>query len=97
MPREEGHNLRIMGEIALSRGDTGRAEELLQSSYTVLREADDEYECARTQLTLSRLYLAQNKFEEGLKMLDQCTVIFERLQAGLDLLTVKSVRARFPA
>jgi hypothetical protein len=95
MPREEGHNLRIMGEIALSRGDMGRAEEHLRSSYNILREADDEYECARTQLTLSQLYLLQNKAEEGWKLLDQCTAIFERLQASLDLRTVQSVRARF--
>ena len=96
MPREEGHNLRIMGEIALSRGEIGQAEEYLQSSYVILREADDEYECARTQLTLSQLYLLQNKYEDGLKILDQCSAIFERLQAGLDLMTVQSVRARFP-
>jgi tetratricopeptide (TPR) repeat protein len=95
MPREEGHNLRILGEIALSRGDLSRAEEYLQSSYNILREADDEYECARTQLTLSQLYLLQNKNQEGLKILDQCTAIFERLQASLDLMTVKSVRALF--
>ena len=96
MPREEGHNLRVMGEISMARGDFGRAEEYLLSSYTILREADDDYESARTQLTLSQLYLIQNKHEEGLKILDQCTATFERLQASLDLMTVQSVvRARF--
>jgi adenylate cyclase len=96
MPREEGHNLRVMGEVALARGDLGLAGEYLQSSYTLLREADDEYECARTQLMLSQLYLAESKYEQGLRALDQCTGIFERLQAGLDLQTVQSVRERFP-
>jgi tetratricopeptide (TPR) repeat protein len=96
MPREEGHNLRIMAEIALARGDLGRAEEYLQSSYTILREADDEYESARTQLTLAQLYLAQTKFEDGLKMLDLCSAVFARLQASLDLRTAESLRVRFP-
>jgi tetratricopeptide (TPR) repeat protein len=95
MPREEGHNLRILGEIALSRGDLSRAEEYLQASYTLLREADDEYESARTQLTQSQLYLTQNRIEDGLKMLDQCSEIFARLQASLDLRTAESLRARF--
>jgi class 3 adenylate cyclase/tetratricopeptide (TPR) repeat protein len=95
MPREEGHNLRILGEIAMARGDLSQAEEYLLSSYSILRQADDEYESARTQLTLSQLYLLQNKVEEGSKILDQCSAIFERLQASLDLMTVESVRARF--
>jgi predicted ATPase len=96
MPREEGHNLRIMGEIALTRGELPRAQEYLQSSLQILREADDDYECARTQLALSQLLLAQHKYEDGLKTLDQCSEIFERLQASFDLRRVKSIRERFP-
>lgn len=96
MPREEGHALRIMGEIALARREMSRAEEYLQSSYKILLEADDDYECARTQLILSQLYLAQSNYQEALRSLDRCSEIFERLQASLDLQTVKSVRARFP-
>jgi tetratricopeptide (TPR) repeat protein len=96
MPREEGHNLRIMGEIALARGDVARAEEYLQSSYTILNEADDEYECGRTQLTLAELYLLQKKYEEGLKLLAQCSTIFERLQASLDLERAHALRGRYP-
>lgn len=97
MPREEGHNLRIMAEIALARGDSARAEEYLQSSYAVLSEADDEYECGRTQLILSELYLLQNKPQEALKFLDQCSAIFERLEASLDLAKAQSLRQRFPS
>lgn len=96
MPREEGHNLRIMGEIALARGDVARAEEYLQSSYTILNEADDEYECGRTQLVLAELYLLQKKYEDGLKLLTQCSAIFERLQASLDLAKAQALRARYP-
>lgn len=96
MPREEGHNLRIMGEIALARGDLTRAEEYLQSSYTMLSEADDDYECGRTQLILAQLYLLQKKYEDGLKLLAQCSAIFERLQASLDLARAHSLRARYP-
>lgn len=96
MPREQGHSLRIMGEIALARGDVTRAEEYLQSSYSILNEADDEYECGRTQLVLSELYLLQKKYEDGLKLLAQCSAIFERLQASLDLAKARSLRARYP-
>jgi tetratricopeptide (TPR) repeat protein len=95
MPREEGHNLRIMGEIALAHGEPARAEEYLRSSYSILREADDEYEAARTQLVQAQLYHSQDQYEAGLKMLEQCQEIFERLQASLDLQTVKAIRARF--
>jgi tetratricopeptide (TPR) repeat protein len=97
MPREEGHSLRILGEIALKRGDALHADEYLQSSYRILREADDEYDCARTQLILSELYLAQNKYEDGLRLLDQCESIFERLEARLDLEMVVLLRSRFPS
>jgi adenylate cyclase len=96
MTREEGHNLRILGEIAMKRGDLTGAEEYLQSSYDILREADDEYECARTQVVLSELYLLQNKLGEGLQLLDQCEAIFGRMQAEMDLLKAKSIRAQFP-
>jgi predicted ATPase len=96
MPREEGHNLRIMGEIALSQQQIDKAEKYLQESFALLSQADDEYESARTQLTLAQLYLAQQKFDEGLTLLDQCQSTFERLQANLDLVSVQAVRAHFP-
>ena len=84
-----------MVEIALSQKQIDRADQFLQSSYTVLNEAGDEYETAKTQLALSQLYLTQNKFEEGQSLLDQCATTFERLQASLDLETVESVRESF--
>ena len=96
MTREEGHNLRILGEIAMQRGALLSAEEYLQSSYAILHEADDEYECARTQLVLSELCLLQKNFEDGIRLLDQCESIFDRMQASLDLLKTNSIRARFP-
>jgi predicted ATPase/class 3 adenylate cyclase len=95
MPREEGHNLRIMGEIALSQKQIERADQFLQSSYAVLKEAGDEYETAKTQLAMSQLYLVQNKLDEGQSLLEQCSTTFERLQASLDIATVESLRASF--
>ena len=95
-PREEGHNLRIMGEIALAQGQVDSAEKYMQDSLTLLIQADDEYENARTQLALAQVYLAQQKYAEGMNLLDQCRVTFERLQASLDLVTVQTVRAAFP-
>lgn len=96
MPREEGHNLRIMGEIALTQNQIDRAEQYLQESLTILTQAADEYESARTQLALAQMYLVQNKHEAGLTLLDRCAAVFERLQANLDLATAREVRGRFP-
>jgi ATP/maltotriose-dependent transcriptional regulator MalT len=94
-PREEGHNLRIMGEIALARGQVDKAEKYMQDSLALLMQADDEYESARTQLALAEVCLVQRKHSEGLALLDQCRSTFERLQASLDLVTVQTVRAGF--
>lgn len=96
MPREEGHNLRIMGEIALAQGQIDPAENYLQESYTILNQANDEYESARTQLALVQVSLAQHEYAQGLALLDLCTVTFERLQASLDLANVQNIRASFP-
>jgi tetratricopeptide (TPR) repeat protein len=96
MPREEGHNLRIMGEIALTQQQIDKAEKYLRDSFSLLTQADDEYESARTQLTLAQLYLVQQRFDEGLTLLNQCTSTFERLQANLDLVTAQAARAHFP-
>ncbi len=96
MPREEGHNLRIMGEVALMQLKIGQAEKYLQESFALLAQADDEYESARTQLAIAQLCLVQQKIDEGLSLLDKCASTFERLQANLDLAFVQKVRAGFP-
>jgi tetratricopeptide (TPR) repeat protein len=94
MSREEGHNLRILGQVAQSRGDSDRAEALLQDSYAVLDEANDDYERAKTQLTLAHLYEEQNRREAAIKALAICEPIFGRLEATIDLQDTHAMQRR---
>jgi len=84
-PREEGHNLRIIGEIALARQQIDEAERYFQASYTLLHEAGDDYESARTQLALARLYMVTDRAELARSGLAEAAEIFSRLGAQLDL------------
>ncbi len=95
MPREEGHNLRIMGEIALARGNLDQAQTYLAQSYQLLSEAGDEYESAKTQLSFAQLHIRQNQPASAQKALMACKVIFERLEAQLDLQQVNQLLGEF--
>ncbi|GAB4581786.1 MAG: adenylate/guanylate cyclase domain-containing protein [Anaerolineales bacterium] len=95
MPREEGHNLRIMGEIAYSQGDAEKAQAFLAQSYQILSDAGDEYESAKTQLSLAKLYKEQNASEQALISLNACKTIFERLEAQMDLQQVERLLSEF--
>lgn len=92
MPREEGHNLRILGEIARSQENFEVAEQFLLESYTLLIQTGDEYEGGRTQLSLAQLYMAQQRKKRAEEALALCEKVFERLQAQLDLAIVQQVR-----
>lgn len=85
MPREEGRARRILGEVARAGGHIDQAEQQLQESYTILHEAGDEYESARTQLSLAQLYAMQGNEARAAPVLEQCEAIFGRLEAQLDL------------
>ncbi|MCB8965844.1 MAG: tetratricopeptide repeat protein [Ardenticatenaceae bacterium] len=84
MPQEEGHNLRIMGEIARTRQQLAEAEDYFQESYRILAEAGDEYERARTQLSLADFYAAQGARAQALAALAICEPIFAHLEATPD-------------
>ena len=92
MPREEGHNLRVLGQVAHARAEFTLAEERLQASYIVLRGADDDYECAKTKLVLARVYAAQGQRAETLNALAICEPIFSRLEATIDLQEAQTLR-----
>lgn len=92
MPREEGHNLRVLGEITRAHEQLAEAEQLFQQSYTTLHQAGDEYESGRTQLSLAQLYVAQQKYEQAEALLALCEPVFERLDAQLDLALVQTLR-----
>lgn len=95
MPREEGYNLRVLGEIARANGQWDEAERLFLDSYTTLHQAGDEYESGRTQLALAQLYVAQQRYEPVTALLDACEAIFERLEAQRDLAAAQGIRQSF--
>ena len=92
MPREEGYNLRILGEIARAREQFEVAEQFFLESYGTLHRAGDEYEEGRTQLSLAQLYAAQQQKERAGMALELCVGVFERLDAQLDLAAAHTIR-----
>ncbi|MCA9970512.1 MAG: tetratricopeptide repeat protein [Anaerolineales bacterium] len=92
MPREEGHNLRISGEIARAQGQLAQAETLLQESYRVLDAAGDEYERAKAGLALADLYAVVDRPAEALQSLAAAQVVFERLDATPDVVKAAALR-----
>jgi class 3 adenylate cyclase/tetratricopeptide (TPR) repeat protein len=85
LPVEEGHNLRIMGEIAFAGQNFEEAERFFRTANEIVVEAGDEYECAKTQLSLAQLYMAMNNEDLAQAALDDCLEAFERLDAQMDL------------
>ena len=93
MPREEGHNLRIMGEILRTQQQPDEAQNHFEQSYQVLMQAGDMYESAKTQLALARLYVEYGRIPEAQQALDLCEPIFTQLEAQLDLHQVNRLQA----
>ncbi|MCP4359923.1 MAG: tetratricopeptide repeat protein [Chloroflexi bacterium] len=85
MPREEGRTRRILGEIAHGRQQEAEARAQFLQSGKILHEAGDEYELARTQLSLANLYAVEGKLSQAREMLTKCEAVFGRLEAQLDL------------
>ena len=94
MRGEEGKALRVLGEIAIAQGKLDQALEHLNNSLTLLQEAGDEYESARSQLSLARVYVERGESEAGQEMLDRCIAVFQRLGATLDLEAAHTLRER---
>jgi tetratricopeptide (TPR) repeat protein len=92
MRGEEGNTLRVLGDIAIARGDLEHAEILLKESLSILQEVQYEYEASCTELSLARLYRAGSQPQQCLARLEQCMDVFERLDAGLDLAAARSLR-----
>jgi predicted ATPase/class 3 adenylate cyclase len=92
MPPEEGHTLRLMGEIAQAQQQFEQAEQQLQAADAILTDAGDEYEIARARLSLARLYAAQEQTEPALAALTSAEEIFQRLGAALDLEQIQTLR-----
>ena len=94
MPHEESTALRILGEVSTAQGQFGRAEEQIDQSLAVSESVGDEYERARSQLSLARLYIAQEKSIAARAVLEQCIPAFERLEAALDLSAARELWER---
>jgi tetratricopeptide (TPR) repeat protein len=91
MRGEEGVCLRVLGEIATAQGQFDAATEHLSQSLTVLEQLGDEYNAARSRLSLARLHTAQGHSAAALATLEQCVPVFERLEARLDLAAAREL------
>ena len=92
MPREEGHNLRIMGEILRTQRQLDEAQNYFEQSYGLLIEAGDLYESAKTQFALARLHGENGRIPEAQQALDHCAPIFTQLEAQFDLQQVNRLQ-----
>ena len=92
MPREEGHNLRILGEIYSTKNDFEQAQTYYEESERILEEAGDEYECAKVQLSRAYLCIAQGDQAAAQTALENCRAVFSRLEAKADLHTVSELQ-----
>jgi len=92
MRPEEGTALRVLGEIATAQGRFREAQGHLDESLSILNSVRDEYEWARSQLSLARLYACLDKSEEMSAALDRCIEVFQKLGATMDVDTACSLR-----
>ena len=95
MRGEQGISLRVLGEIALTQHRFDEAVQHLSESIAILAEVGDEYEGARSRLALARVYAARNERTEATAALEQCTSVFERLEASLDLSSARALKEQF--
>lgn len=85
MRGEEGNSLRVLGEIDAARSHFEKGEAALNQAAAILDEVGDQFEWARTQLSLARLYHAWGKAAEAQTALARSLPIFERLHANREL------------
>lgn len=91
MPGEEGHTLRIMGDIALGQQQEEAAHEHFVQSQKLLTAANDGYELAKTQLALARLYVRQQQGEAARRLLLAAEAVFARQEATFDWQQVRQL------
>ena len=91
MPREEGHTLRIMGQIALWQQQEEVAHHHFEQSQRLLTAANDAYELAKTQLALARLYVQQRQGAEARRLLLAAEAVFARQEAAFDWQQVRQL------
>jgi hypothetical protein len=92
MRGEEGCSLRVLGEIAAAHSRLDEAAQYLSESISILGEVKDEYEEARSRLSLAQVYTAQRKPQAAAMALNLCAPVFERLEAELDLAAARNLK-----
>jgi adenylate cyclase len=91
---EEGNILRVLGEIAAAAGRLEEGEVYLRQSLAILQEVGDQFEGARSQLSLARLYEQWQKPGQAKAALADCLPIFEQLDAALEAAKAREVQGR---
>ena len=66
----------------------------LEESITILEEVGDEYEAARSYLTLASILAVQNQPDAAQKALTQCLPVFTQLEAMLDLQQAQALQTK---
>lgn len=92
MPAEEGHALRVLGEIAIAQEEFDEAQYTLEQAQETLREVSDEYGLACSQRSLAYLYALRDEPEAAEAELANCIPVFERLGATLDLAAARELQ-----
>ncbi len=92
MRTEEGNSLRVLAQVAIARRQFDRARSYLDESLSILEQAQDEYEWARSVLALARLHCSQENVPECVQALDQCEPVLERLGAQVEVVEIRRLR-----
>jgi tetratricopeptide (TPR) repeat protein len=91
MRAEEGHALRVLGQIAAAEEEYDEAQWTLEQALDSLREVSDEYGLACGQLSLAYVHAARGDGEAAQGELARCIPVFERLGATLDLAAAREL------
>lgn len=97
MPREYGHNLRIMGEIYRAQAKTTQALECFQKGYDILVEAGDEYESAKIRFSQARLLEAEKQWQSAFQACSASEAVFARIGNQSDLAEARQLRQALEA
>jgi tetratricopeptide (TPR) repeat protein len=94
MRNEEGNSLRVLADVAIAQDRVDRAARLLEKSVSILHEAQDEYEWARSVLAQAQLALARGAKAACAEMLERIEAVFGRLGARLEMDQCDALRER---
>jgi class 3 adenylate cyclase/tetratricopeptide (TPR) repeat protein len=94
MTQEEGAVLRVLGEIYRAKGQMTQAEEHLERSAEIFRDAGVQYEEARALYQLANVWLETEDSDRILPALDRAIGQFKILGAKVDLERAEALRSK---